>query len=89
MRPAKLSMFSGSQSHQGMWIHLKRSFSVTNQEKSDVTNGRKKLMSSENRIFVDAARVMGKVEPNIYGFNIEHIHRDQSGSSIIYGAIFD
>ena len=46
-------------------------------------------MRSENRIFVDAAGVIGEVEPNIYGFNVEHIHHDQTEASIVYGAIFD
>lgn len=46
-------------------------------------------MRSGNRIFVDAARVVGEVEPGIYGFNVEHIHHDQTEASIVYGAIFD
>ena len=46
-------------------------------------------MPSENRILVDTRRVIGKIEPAIYGFNIEHINHDLTGSSIVYGAIFD
>ncbi len=46
-------------------------------------------MSTENRMFVDARRVIGEVEPDIYGFNVEHINHDQTGASIVYGAIFD
>ena len=46
-------------------------------------------MRSGNRIFVDARRLIGKIDPNIYGFNVEHIHHDAAEASIVYGAIFD
>jgi len=40
-------------------------------------------MFLKNRIVVDARRQIGKIDPKIYGFNIEHI------PGLIYGAIFD
>ena len=40
-------------------------------------------MFLKNRIVVDARRQIGKIDPKIYGFNIEHI------PELIYGAIFD
>ena len=46
-------------------------------------------MSYESRICVDVKRPIGKIDPKIYGFNIEHIRNLETGHSLIYGALFD
>ena len=42
-------------------------------------------MSDKNRLYVDVKRIIGTIDPNIYGFNIEHFTPLQAP----YGAIFD
>lgn len=48
-------------------------------------------MNKTNRIYVDVNRITGKIDPKIYGFNLEHFTRFEAGlgNNVIYGGIFD
>jgi len=48
-------------------------------------------MIKNNSIYVDVKRIIGEIDPKIYGFNLEHFTRFETGlgNNVIYGGIFD